>query len=190
MGASVNVSIASTFTDPDGDALTYTASSSNTNQATVSLTRTTLSIRGVAAGTPTITVRATDPGGLYVEDTFTATISVVPIGFSNYISTIPNTNSISALLRSVQTRGPDGTLRTEILPDKSAVVIDVLHRKVDNDQLQELRDFVKDNRDKGILFQALDGKTYETLFSSFNVQIRNQNKGKVDVSVQLFGNAQ
>ena len=52
------------FTDPDGDELTYTASSSNTGVARVSVSGTTATITAVAVGSATITVTATDPGGL------------------------------------------------------------------------------------------------------------------------------
>ena len=51
-------------TDPDGDELTYTTKSSNTNVATVSVSGSTVTIRAAAAGSATITVTARDPGGL------------------------------------------------------------------------------------------------------------------------------
>ena len=64
VGESFTVNAASLFTDPDGDALTYAATSSDTSVATVSVTGTTVTVTAVGAGTATITVTASDPGGL------------------------------------------------------------------------------------------------------------------------------
>ena len=64
VGESVTVNVVSAFSDPDGDPLSYTASTSPTGVASVSVSGSTLTITGVAAGTATITVTATDPGGL------------------------------------------------------------------------------------------------------------------------------
>ena len=58
------VNLGSFFTDPNGDALTFTAESSNTGVATVSVSAATMTVTGVAAGTATVTVTATDPDGL------------------------------------------------------------------------------------------------------------------------------
>ena len=57
--------LSSYFTDPDGDTLTYTATSADTAKATVSVSSATLTITGVAGGDTTITAVATDPGGLW-----------------------------------------------------------------------------------------------------------------------------
>ena len=72
-GQTASVDIASYFSDPDGDALTYAATSSNTAVATVSVSGGTATIRAVAEGTATVTATARDPGGL----TATQSISVV-----------------------------------------------------------------------------------------------------------------
>ena len=52
------------FDDPDGDPLAFAASSSNTDVVEVSVTGSILSAVGVRAGSATVTVTATDPGGL------------------------------------------------------------------------------------------------------------------------------
>ena len=79
-GAStVSVNLSGHFSDPDGDALTYTASSSDTAVATASVSGTTVSVSRVsvtATGTATITVTATDPGGLSATQTFSVTVAV------------------------------------------------------------------------------------------------------------------
>ena len=64
VGEEVTVHLGSYFADPDGDPLTYTARSSNTNVATVAVSGSTATITAVAAGSATITITARDPGGL------------------------------------------------------------------------------------------------------------------------------
>lgn len=68
------VSIADTFYDPDGDDLTYSAESSNTDAATVMVDGMDVTITGVKVGMTTITVTATDPDGLYAMTTFEAEV--------------------------------------------------------------------------------------------------------------------
>ena len=63
-GDTATVDASQYFTDPDGDALTYTAMSSNSSVATASVSGSTVTITAVAAGSATITVTARDPGGL------------------------------------------------------------------------------------------------------------------------------
>ena len=75
-GTSEGVEVAAYFTDPDGDALTYVATSSNTPVATVEVSGDTVTISGDAEGTATITVTARDPGGLTATQRFDATVEV------------------------------------------------------------------------------------------------------------------
>ena len=75
----IEVEVIDSFSDPDGDTLTYSATSSDTTKATVSVSTTlgisvAVNITPVAAGTATITVTATDPGGLTATQTFSATV--------------------------------------------------------------------------------------------------------------------
>ena len=80
-GESVDVEIvAANFTDPEGDTLTYSASSGNEAAATVSVDGSTVTITGHMAGMATITVTATDSGNmagerkLSVDQTFDVTV--------------------------------------------------------------------------------------------------------------------
>ena len=69
------VDLADKFSDPDEQVLAYTATSSDTDIATVAAGGSTLRIRPVARGATTVTVRATDPGRRYAEQSFTATVA-------------------------------------------------------------------------------------------------------------------
>ena len=75
-GQSVTADLSLYFTDPDGDPLSYMASSSNPAVATVAVTGSTLTVRAVAPGTATITVVAADPAGLTAVQQFSATAFV------------------------------------------------------------------------------------------------------------------
>ena len=68
--AQTTVSVSGAFTDPDGDALTYAATSDTPGVATVSVSGSTVTVTGVAPGSATITVTATDPGGRSAPQTF------------------------------------------------------------------------------------------------------------------------
>jgi hypothetical protein len=71
------VDISGTFTDPDRDALVLTVadnSASSLVTATVAGTQLALAFQSQQNGSALITVRATDPGGLSVEDTFQVTV--------------------------------------------------------------------------------------------------------------------
>ncbi len=75
-GVSGTVNVGTYFSDPEGETLTYTATSSNTNIATVSISPTNvLTVTAVAAGTATITIIARDPGNLTAEQQFSVTVT-------------------------------------------------------------------------------------------------------------------
>ena len=67
------------FTDPDGDALTYTVSSTDSSVAAVSVSGSVVTLRPVAARTltATVTVTAQDPGGLTASLSFVVRVTVV-----------------------------------------------------------------------------------------------------------------
>ncbi|MDE2668204.1 MAG: cadherin domain-containing protein [Chloroflexota bacterium] len=74
-GDSAAVAVSPHFSDPDGDALTYSASSSNGNFVTVRASRDTVWVRGVAEGSADVTVTAEDPDGLSISQDFRVTVS-------------------------------------------------------------------------------------------------------------------
>ena len=73
-GKEVSFNLAEYFSDPDGDALEFAASSSDTDVAATQLSGSLLTIAGVAPGDATVTATATDPGGLSAEHTVTVTV--------------------------------------------------------------------------------------------------------------------
>ena len=64
VGQTATLNVASYFSDPNGDPLTYTAATNNVGIASPSMSGSTLTIAGVGSGTATVTVTASDPGGL------------------------------------------------------------------------------------------------------------------------------
>lgn len=75
---SQNLDISGVFTDQDGDALTYSVSSSNTSVVTVSNTGTDVTISEAGGfGTSTITVTADDGSGVTTSDDFIVTVNEV-----------------------------------------------------------------------------------------------------------------
>ena len=72
----VVIALSDYFSDPDGDTLTYTASSADTAKATVTVVNTNLVANPQAADvTVEITATATDPGGLSASVSFHITIT-------------------------------------------------------------------------------------------------------------------
>ena len=69
-----DVNLSSRFRDPDGDALTYTASSSSMVVVTTLIDGDNVKLFPVSTGTATVTVTARDSGGLTVGQTFTVTV--------------------------------------------------------------------------------------------------------------------
>ena len=74
LGEEVQVNLATHFSDPDGDALSYAAMSSNASVARVAVTGSVLAVDAAAEGTATVTVTAADPEGLTASTTFDVTV--------------------------------------------------------------------------------------------------------------------
>ena len=76
VGASNSVDVSGSFSDPDGDVLTYAATSSAPAVASVAPpSGSTVTVTAVAEGTATVTVTAADPGGLDASQSFAVTVS-------------------------------------------------------------------------------------------------------------------
>ena len=74
-GRTLALDVASYFSDPDGDALTYGATTSAGGVLSVSVSGSTLTLVGVAQGTATVNVTATDPGGLSASQGLGVTVT-------------------------------------------------------------------------------------------------------------------
>ncbi len=71
----VTIDLASIFTDPDSDALTYSVVSSDPNRLGVTLSGTEVTLTPGSPGWNTVWARVTDPGGLGALQTFTVTVT-------------------------------------------------------------------------------------------------------------------
>ena len=74
--AEATVDVTANFSDPDGDELTYAATSSDTTVATVSTSGAMVTVMAIATGSATVTVTATDPGELSASQEFGVTVEV------------------------------------------------------------------------------------------------------------------
>ncbi|MYD12702.1 MAG: hypothetical protein F4X00_03680, partial [Gemmatimonadetes bacterium] len=73
-GDSATVDLAGYFRDPDGDPLTFAAMSSDPGIAAPAVTGSLVIVRALSRGTATVTMTATDPGGLSARQTFEVSV--------------------------------------------------------------------------------------------------------------------
>jgi len=110
-GDTLTADVAEFFTDPDGDALTFAATSSDAGVATASISESTLTVEAVATGSAMVAVSATDPGDLSAEFNFTVTVSQ-PNRAPEVADTIPaqtlNVTDTVMLVVSMYFTDPDG----------------------------------------------------------------------------------
>ena len=74
VGESAQVDLSAYFSDPDGDMLAYDARPNNAGVVTAGVSGSTLTISGVAEGSTTVTVAASDPGGLSGSHSVSVTV--------------------------------------------------------------------------------------------------------------------
>ena len=123
VGQSPSVDVSSYFTDPDGDALSYTAASSNDGIAAVSVSGDSVAVTALARGVVTITVTARDPRGLVAQQRFQVT---VPNGAPETLGAIPDqavfVGHTASLDASAWFRDPDGDSLTYTARSSDATV--------------------------------------------------------------------
>ncbi len=84
------------FSDPDGDALTYTATTGDSTVVTVEIVETSsVTFTAIGVGTTTLTVTATDPKGLFVIETVMITVNTGTLGIADtdILDAYPNPSS-------------------------------------------------------------------------------------------------
>ena len=105
------------FSDPDGDELSYAASSSDSDVARVRLVGITLAVTPIGIGTATVEVTAADPGGMSIEQNFV--VHVVAAlggsgGFFPFISSAP---------QEVVGSSDSGLDHANLLSENAAIVV-------------------------------------------------------------------
>ncbi len=83
---SADIDLSGVFVDEDGDALTYTAESSNNSIISVSVSNSTLTLTEAGTGTITITITADDGSGQTTSNSFEVEVSEIPLGLDEEIS--------------------------------------------------------------------------------------------------------
>ena len=114
-GTQVTVDVSGAFSDPDGDVLRYEATSDASSVATASVSGSDVTVTGEAPGSATITVTATDPGGLSAIQTFEVTVDAASGGLDlNALFAPPTAMEIAQVEAEWQTREPEvGGVRLE-----------------------------------------------------------------------------
>ena len=107
----VRIDVSAYFTDPDGEDLTYRVASSDADEAPASLAGSTLTLVGVTVGTVSVTVTASDPGGMSAEQNFATVVEPRPFPEVSFAtgSAAATESAAFALTVTVWPR-PDSTL--------------------------------------------------------------------------------
>ena len=88
------------FTDPNGNPLTYTATSSDVCVVTATISATVLTLTSVAPGVATISVEARDGRGGVASTTFTVTVEAVHIDHTELVFTQETTTAFTGIVMS------------------------------------------------------------------------------------------
>lgn len=113
VGDTATVDVAPHFRDPDGDVLSYTATSSNADIVGVSLSGSSVTVTAVARGVGTITVTATDGEGLAAQQSFEVTVpNQAPAAGDTIPAQTLFTGETATVDASAHFRDPDGDALT------------------------------------------------------------------------------
>ena len=121
VGETVTVSLSQYFNDLDGDALTWTAQTANANVATVSISGSSALVTGVSQGNTTVTVTASDPGGLSARQRFRTVVKPLPlptVEFTTRSAAAPEGGTV--VLDVAVDPAPDSTLEVGYKIDNDA----------------------------------------------------------------------
>ena len=92
--------VASNFSDPDNDPLTYTVSSSDSDVATATVSGSVVTVTPIVGGSATITVTAQDSDGLSATQTIAVTVNTAPVAVGT-VAAVTLTEGDSAATRDV-----------------------------------------------------------------------------------------
>ena len=95
--APVSFDVAAAFRDPDGDTLTYRATSSALGVVATAVSGSTLTVTPVAAGTATVPVTAADPLGLSATQTFRVAVTAAATGTFTDDPLVPGVTPVRAV---------------------------------------------------------------------------------------------
>ena len=105
------------YSDPDGDDLSYAATSTDSDVAGVRLVGATLTVTPIGVGTATVEVTAADPGGMSIDQDFLVQVVAAPGssgGFFPFIPTAP---------QEVIGSSNSGLDRSNLLSEDAAIVV-------------------------------------------------------------------
>ncbi len=105
-GKAVSLSLAGAFTDPNGEALTYSATQSNDSAlpSWLSFNATTETFSGAApsaASTFSIAVKATNAGGAATTETFSVSIAAAAAALAQTASSVASSSAVTATLTAL-----------------------------------------------------------------------------------------
>ena len=123
-GNTATVNVASYFSDPDGDALVYTATSSNPRTATVAVSGSVVTVTANARGETTVTVTASDPAGLSAQATFAVTVpNQAPVAVDSIPAQAVFVGDTVQLDMSAHFNDPDGDALVYSAPSSNSTVV-------------------------------------------------------------------
>ncbi len=125
------------FTDPDDDALVYSAGSSDNAVATATVSGSGVTLQATGSGTATVTLTAQDPEGLEAELTFDVTV----------VAPVPNRPPVA------------GTIASRFLENGKSETLDVTYFFSDPDE--DVLVFSVENSDAGVVVATLSGTDLE-----------------------------
>ena len=112
-GGTASINLARHFSDPDGDALEYVAETTDGSVATGVVSDGRLTVKGGGMGEATVTVAATDPGGLVAEQSFLVTVlNRAPVATETIPHQMIATGRSETLEMSTHFDDPDGDMLT------------------------------------------------------------------------------
>ena len=123
VGADAQLDLTDHFRDPERRDMTFAAASANTGVATVTVTGSTLAVRGVAHGATPVTVTATDHRGLTATQTFTVAVGWT-LGFAAAQATAAEGDSAKLTIALNRVRETDTTVAYMVGADTDPATAD------------------------------------------------------------------